>query len=78
MPSLTNPWVLTMLAIMSVVLIAMILRATHRLRHGKTPTALAPLPAAQPQPHAAQLHSSIPQHNTADDDEDPLLAAKGA
>lgn len=74
MPSLTNPWVLTMLAILSVVFIAMILRVTHRIRHGKTPTTFTPLPSTQT--HAASKRS-MQQHSVSNGDEDPLLA-KGA
>ena len=69
MPSLTNPWVLTALVILAVVAVAMVMRIAHRLRHGKTSTAFAPLPMAATIANMAQ--------ERLDGDEDPLLA-KGA
>ena len=71
MPSLTNPWVLTAAAIMTVVAVFMIVRTMHRLKHGKTPTEFAPLPVALPTPHSGEGHRSL------DDDGDAALA-KGA
>jgi hypothetical protein len=74
MPSLTNPWVLTALVILAVVAVALTVRVTHRLRHGKTPTAFAPLPVTQRPVTVSNVDTA---QKRLDDDEDPLLA-KGA
>jgi len=74
LPPLENPWVLTALAILAVVVAGLAVRVVHRLKHGKTSTEFAPLPVAAPATPA--FGAARVQH--LDDGDNEQLLAKGA
>lgn len=75
LPPLANPWVLTALAILAVVVAGLAVRVVHRLKHGKTSTEFAPLPIAA---HATPAFGAARVQQRQDDGDDEQLLAKGA